>query len=74
MSSQRSCDAACQATDDQLQRGHLSNDVAIQSSPVLFDAGCQTEISILKSWPDLFYTVSATGHATPALFDGDFAA
>eukprot|EP00973_Karenia_brevis_P055126 7665176-Karenia_brevis.AAC.1 len=46
------CDAANQVRPDQLQYSHHSKDASIQASPVLFDVGCQTEISILKSWPN----------------------
>eukprot|EP00973_Karenia_brevis_P045720 6331170-Karenia_brevis.AAC.1 len=46
----------------------------IFASPVLFDAGAQTDISILKSLPNKFFVIDEAGHASPVSVDGDFAA
>eukprot|EP00973_Karenia_brevis_P026894 3709186-Karenia_brevis.AAC.1 len=56
------------AGSDQLQGGQGSH-----ASPVLFDAGCQTVISVHNSWCDRYFAIDAAGHASPVL-DGDTAA
>eukprot|EP00973_Karenia_brevis_P010666 1445259-Karenia_brevis.AAC.1 len=78
-----------QVPGDQLQRSHLSHvsaspvllDAIVQcdlgaglASPVLIDGEAQTSISILAEAENKFFRLNQAGHATPALFDGDFAA
>eukprot|EP00973_Karenia_brevis_P089348 12389275-Karenia_brevis.AAC.1 len=60
-------DATCHAAAD--HASPLLFDVASQTataahaSPVLFDASAQIQISILKTWPNKFYTIYEDGHA-----------
>eukprot|EP00973_Karenia_brevis_P033153 4574065-Karenia_brevis.AAC.2 len=68
-------DADSDATADHASPELFDAPVQTQpTTPVLFDAACQTEISILKSWPDQFLAINEAGQASPVHFDGDSAA
>eukprot|EP00973_Karenia_brevis_P056540 7865071-Karenia_brevis.AAC.1 len=41
------------------------------ASPLLFDAACQTGISVPKGLPEKFFIVHEAGHASPVSFETD---